>query len=330
MKAKGLMKKRLRFEEVEGRRLLSAVPGLHAAAVQAATLAQSSNWSGYAITTQSGYAVTAVSGAWAVPQVTGTGQTAYAAAWVGIDGANSQTVEQTGTLSQISPNGTASYYAWYEMYPNNMVSITTASTDLVKPGDSMSASVEYTAANTYTLTITDANPTTGWTYTTVQHTSSAMARSSAEWIMEAPSSNFGVLPLANFGTMGFTSAYATVGTASSVDSGSVLPTTPISGFSSAQVSDVYQIDMAGANQDATSALNAAGTGFTVTYDGPTTTTPTPTNPTPPSRHHRGGRYGGSESTAGRAAVLSSQVHGSSPSAAQAARDQFFALLGRPV
>ena len=61
---------------------------------------QSTNWSGYAATGGSG-AYTSVSGSWTEPTVT-CSQTAYSSFWVGLDGYNSNTVEQTGTDSDCS------------------------------------------------------------------------------------------------------------------------------------------------------------------------------------------------------------------------------------
>ena len=85
--------------------------------------ATSSNWGGYVIAPATGnsatsVSVTSVSGSWTVPKVTcGKGSsTEYASFWVGIDGWDSSTVEQTGTDSDCS-NGKPSYYAWYEFYP---------------------------------------------------------------------------------------------------------------------------------------------------------------------------------------------------------------------
>jgi len=191
----------------------------------------SSNWSGYAVTAASGSTFSSVSGSWTVPGVTGTG-TAYAAFWVGLDGYSSSTVEQTGTLSEVSTSmsrhgstTTEIYYAWYEFYPAAMYEITSATSTTssttvsatVQPEDSISASVTYQSGNIFSITITDT--TQGWTYTTTGTVSNA-ARSSAEWIAEAPSSSRGVLPLADFGTVSFTSCEATLtgGTAQSVSS----------------------------------------------------------------------------------------------------------------
>ena len=102
MKAKHFVKKRLRFEELERRQVLSATSGLHAAAVQHAVQSTtSSNWSGYAIETNPGD-VSKVSGTWKVPAVTGS-STAYSAYWVGIDGYSSSTVEQSGPIRMSWP-----------------------------------------------------------------------------------------------------------------------------------------------------------------------------------------------------------------------------------
>src|SRR5271165_3522741 len=80
--------------------------------------AVSTNWSGYAVTGANG-SVTSVTGSWVVPPATCTeagGSKAYASFWVGIDGWNSSSVEQTGTDSDCS-SGKPLYYAWYEFYP---------------------------------------------------------------------------------------------------------------------------------------------------------------------------------------------------------------------
>lgn len=191
----------------------------------------STNWSGYAVT---GSAVSSVSGSWVVPTVTGSRfTTAYSSFWVGIDGFSSNTVEQIGTDSDVR-NGKAVYYAWYEFYPNPMIQISSLT---IKPGDTISATVSYSSGS-FTVTLTD--KTTSHTYSTTGTVSGA-TESSAEWIAEAPSSNFGVLPLANFGTAKFgldntqigTTCFATVsGTSGNIQSfGSAVQTiTMVGGY----------------------------------------------------------------------------------------------------
>jgi hypothetical protein len=201
----------------------------------------STNWSGYAIQTSNG-AVTSVSGSWIVPTVSGSG-TGYSAIWVGIDGYQSSTVEQIGT-EQDAGGGD---YAWYEMYPGASQTISSLA---VSPGDNITASVAY-SSGMFTLTINDT--TTGKSFTT-QQAGGNMQRSSAEWVVEAPTSG-SILPLANFGTATFTNASATInGTTGPINDSAWTP---------------IAIDMAngfGATEATTSVLNSAGNGFSVTYN----------------------------------------------------------------
>lgn len=241
----------LLVEELEGRLVLSPSPVLNA--IPTAT---SSNWSGYAALTNLNQpttgSVTAVYGTWVVPSVSGTG-TSYSSVWVGIDGYKSSTVEQIGT-SQDIVNGRAQYYAWFEMYPAYPVTITSLT---IHAGDTMNASVTYAGGN-FTLSITDV--TTGKSYSTVQSAPSAK-RSSAEWIVEAPSSQRGVLPLANFGSATFTSAQATInGVRGNIDAPQ---------WQAVQVTLVSSSGVKATPSGLTD--SAAGSKFTVTFSGPTST-----------------------------------------------------------
>jgi len=256
-----------RLEELEQRALLSAT---HAMATLSTT---STNWSGFAVETNlnspQNNAVSAVSGSWTVPTATGSG-TAYSSVWVGIDGYSSSTVEQIGVEADVT-GGKASYYAWYEMYPAYPVTISSVP---VTPGDSISASVSY-ASGQYTLQLSD--NTTGKSYSTVQALAGAQ-RSSAEWIVEAPSSGFGVLPLANFGTVNFTNSSATVnGTTGPIDSSSWQDA--LINMSSRSTTE----DKTSAVTDSTTTVGTSTvttSAFAVTYSVPTTQ-PAP----PPQRHH---------------------------------------------
>jgi hypothetical protein len=160
------------------------------------TNSTSTNWSGYAVT---GSRFTSVSASWTQPTAKCSG-TAYSSFWVGLDGDTSGTVEQTGTDADCS-GSTPQYYAWYEMYPKFPVNYS----NTVRPGDLMSASVTTNGSGSFTLTISDS--TQGWTKTTTARLKRA-SLASAEVIAEAPSSSGGVLPLANFGTVGFSGARA--------------------------------------------------------------------------------------------------------------------------
>ena len=66
----------------------------------------------------------------------GTGD-GFAYHWVGLDGWNSGTVEQDG-VAGFCEGGTASYDAWWEMFPNGINLVFS-----VSPGDAITSSVTY-------------------------------------------------------------------------------------------------------------------------------------------------------------------------------------------
>ena len=173
----------------------SAKPVLQHGPVHKLTHATSSNWAGWDNT---GGTYTSVSADWVQPAVTcAKRETSYASFWVGLDGDGSNSVEQTGSEADCS-RGTPKYYSWYEFYPAYPVNYS----NTVRPGDHFNASVTYNGG-TYTLVLNDS--TQGWSHTTTGTAPSGL-NASAEVIAEAPSSNRGVLPLANFGTMSFTNS----------------------------------------------------------------------------------------------------------------------------
>jgi hypothetical protein len=163
----------------------------------------STNWSGYAVFNST---FSDVKGSWTVPAVDCTNmkgqQLAIATAFTGIDGYSSGTVEQTGTDSDCIGK-TASYYAWYEFYPARAF-FADPSTYPVDPGDVMNVEVKF-ANGAVTTTLHNSGhqgARKNWTYTG-QAPSSGLAQSSAEWILEAPTSK-----LADFGSITFTGANA--------------------------------------------------------------------------------------------------------------------------
>jgi Peptidase A4 family len=158
--------------------------------------ATSSNWAGW---DDVGSTYTTVSASWVQPTITcSRRETSYASFWIGLDGDGSNSVEQTGSEGDCV-RGTPTYYSWYEFYPAYPVNYS----NTVRPGDHFSSTVTSNGAGKYTLTLSDS--TQGWTHTTTGSAPGA-ANASAEGIAEAPSSNRGVLPLANFGTMNFSNA----------------------------------------------------------------------------------------------------------------------------
>jgi len=85
----------------------------------------SPNWSGYVVASSfsnpEANSVTAVSGSWNVPAVSGPSSGTFdSSTWIGIDGATNQTVEQLGTEQDLV-NGSPVYRAWWEMYSSGIM-----------------------------------------------------------------------------------------------------------------------------------------------------------------------------------------------------------------
>ncbi|HEX4256841.1 MAG TPA: G1 family glutamic endopeptidase [Streptosporangiaceae bacterium] len=221
--------------------------------------ATSTNWSGYAAAGNPG-TFTSVSSSWTQPAVTCGAQQTFSSFWVGLDGDGTQSVEQTGTEADCT-NGAAAYSGWWEMFPAAPVFYN----EPVKPGDAMSASVTANGSGAFTLTLSD--QTQNWTQTT-QQTSQTAQLGSAEVIAEAPSSQNGVLPLSNFGTVNFTNARA--------------DNAPIG---NANADSLTMVSAAGVTEATPSALTG-GNAFSVTFGSNGTTTgagsPAPASPAPTS------------------------------------------------
>lgn len=159
----------------------------------------SSNWSGFADLSEHRAHFTHVSSSFVVPSVDcALSDGGTMADWVGIDGFSSPSVEQTGTISDCS-SGSAAYYAFYEMYP-----LAPAVYTGVSPGDRIDVSVQYHAGD-YTLDLTDV--TTGGYIRTTQACPVRCFRTSAEVIVERPSTSSGLVPLADFGSTSFSSTH---------------------------------------------------------------------------------------------------------------------------
>ncbi len=221
----------------------------------AGTTTTSSNWSGYDDSTDGPF--TSVIASWTQPPVRPAGATfTDAAFWVGLDGDNSDTVEQIGTEGY--SEGVVGYDAWFEMYPAAPVTIGMA----IHPGDLMTASVTQSGVATFTLALTD--QTTGKSFQTVQMMSVVPQLASAEIIAEAPSDDNGdIVPLSDFGLVTFSDC--------------AFNGQPISAF------NWNQIDMTSEYSDAlvdkSLALSPDGASFSVTTDlTPPTTTVTGAGP----------------------------------------------------
>lgn len=208
------------------------------------TQVQDYNWAGYADT---GSNFSQVSANWTEPTATCGSADQLAAFWVGLDGYNSGSVEQDGTIFECY-QGTAYHYTWWEMVPTNYVQIVGSS---VQAGDAIKASV-VRSGSSYTLSVTDATNSAN-SFTTTQD-GSGDANSSAEWVAEAVTGSSGIEPLADFGTWTATHATAAEGSTSGT----------ISSFADNELtmvnsSDTYPLATP-------SALNGGGNTFSVQWD----------------------------------------------------------------
>lgn len=209
----------------------------------------STNWSGFAaltsLTNPQRNAVSDVQARWTVPTLLCGSLSTYSSAWVGIDGYSNSTVEQTGTEHDCI-NGQPQYATWFEMYPKFPKNTPV----VARAGDTFFGHVHYnTSNNSFTLTLT--NETLGQTFSTVQKITAK--RQSAEWIVEAPSSFSGVLPLTNFGTVTVASAQATINNS----------TGPIN--NPAWKFDPITMTTGSTTKSLPSALSTDGTSFSVTW-----------------------------------------------------------------
>jgi hypothetical protein len=117
----------------------------------------SGNWSGYTAVGDKNVALRYVGADFNVPSLNcantpvGSAGDPIEGQWVGLDGYDTSTVEQTG-IAGYCDSGTAEYYAWYEMYPSETVVYSGA----ISAGDAITASVYYNAGGGfYNIVLTD-------------------------------------------------------------------------------------------------------------------------------------------------------------------------------
>ncbi len=216
----------------------------------------SRNWSGYAAT---GGTFTAVSGFWTVPTI-GAGTAGVDATWVGIGGVNSTDLVQAGTQAVVQ-SGRVVYSAWWETLPQVVQEVPLA----IKAGDRMNVSISQQSGGTWQVSIKDATSGQVWQQSVTYRSS----LSSAEWIEEAPvTGRLTQLPLDNFGTVTFSAG-------TTVENGQTRT------IAQAHAQPISMGNGAGQTLAQPSALDANGTGFTVTR---TTVAAPPVSP-------RGRRFG---------------------------------------
>lgn len=161
------------------------------------------NWSGYKVDVKN---VTAVHAAWIIPSVTAPPATGYAATWIGIGGTGTEDLIQAGTEQDIE-DGVLTYYAWVEALPDDSLDVSPKRLT-ANPGDLFSVTITNTSGSDWTVTLENRTTNQQLSLTTTYQSCNC----SAEWIEEVPEVESVNDPaIANFGTVTFTEATATVG-----------------------------------------------------------------------------------------------------------------------
>jgi len=180
-------------------------PGEHVTGRSAS--ARSSNWSGYvAHSVQPQF--TCVEATWTQPHVRcptkGSRTVAY---WVGLGGVGQEGLEQIGTQTTCT-DGRDLVVVWHESLPLERAEVVEPVD--VHAGDRMWAQVRWLAGARYRLAIVDI---THPQQLSVLDTNARLRRTSAEWIVEAPTagcpSSCHVLSMPNFGRLRFSGIVVT-------------------------------------------------------------------------------------------------------------------------
>jgi hypothetical protein len=222
-----------------------------AAPVSAATTTEySSNWSGYVATTSRSDPFTLVSATWTVPTVETTPSPAYSSVWVGIGGwyRNGSKLIQAGTEQDVDSDGSPTYSAWYEVYPQKFP----VPIGDVEPGDTISVSISKISEKPeyWNITVTDnGNPLLN---ENVKLKPNFASQATAEFIVERPLLIRGhqLAPLADFGTVTFSNC-----------------TTNLDGLGS--LDNIVQVNMTSDGSSTGTLLaspgDLSGNGFTIKY-----------------------------------------------------------------
>jgi hypothetical protein len=163
------------------------------------------DWAGYVVASDlvnPQPQVIGVNGSWTVPKVSVSTADSFSAAWVGIGGQFDDTLIQAGSEHD-SVKGQEAYSVWYELLPNDSVTIDTMS---VSPGDVITASINLvdSDANEWAIQIYDVTNGQRFNQNFVYNSS----RLSAEWVVERPTVNNRLRTLADFGSITFEGLYA--------------------------------------------------------------------------------------------------------------------------
>lgn len=171
-------------------------------------LYNSSSWAGYFNENFGGRvngSATFVLASWVQPAMNcSSPKPAVALTAVGLDGMNSSTLEQVGSLGECIDH-LASYSLFWQFYPSN--SLQRIAGIKVSPGDTILANVSYSnATDKFTVNVRDGAST----FTHTGKNPRAL-ETSAECVVERSISSRGALSnLANFGSARFSYCYATI------------------------------------------------------------------------------------------------------------------------
>ena len=219
------------------------------AAPDEANVQYSSNWAGAVLTAPpSGETFVTVSATWTLPTLSqppnSASGTYYGSEWVGIDGYNTASILQAGTLSYVEASGAQGAMAWYEWYPQSLIYFDNFE---VSPGDSVSFSVHATSSTTGIVTVeNNSKGTSTSTNVNAPASDNALAGQNAEWIYEDFSSGGGLVPFAAFTPASLTSCSAVTsgGTTETLDGATILDIEQGSSvLASASVSGSSEVDV---------------------------------------------------------------------------------------
>jgi hypothetical protein len=139
--------------------------------------------------------------------VCSSGRATYSATWVGLGGylEKAKSLEQVGTSADCSSSGRPVYAIWLEFFPAAPKTLKLT----VQPGDAIVASV---TVRGHDVTVRIRNLTSGTRFSKTERRS-AVDATSADWVVEAPSTCLSseiceALPLTDFGQIAFSSASA--------------------------------------------------------------------------------------------------------------------------
>ena len=160
----------------------------------------SDNWSGAVINPAAGRTFQRVDAGWTVVQAWAPQAGSYhMSSWVGIDGSGSDDVVQGGIAHEVTePGDAATYYFWYEWYPNLEVQITNLT---VSPGDLAGCTVTATSTTTATILIGSGNNNVSINVQAPKGTT--LQGNCAEWVVERPMINNAYSILPNYGSIKF-------------------------------------------------------------------------------------------------------------------------------